>query len=316
MPVIDVTVSIVNTNNRQLLEQCLLSLEQTTQGLSMEVIVIDNASTDGSVEMIRTRFPHVEVIVNPERYGYSRCHNQALRHSQGSYVCICNEDLLFYPGALQKMVAFMDQHPHVGAVGPLLIYEDGQVQPECARRFPNLWTEFCEHAGLAKHFPRSKLLADAKMRYWDHRDTRPVDCLSGACMMVRRETLQDVGLMDERFFMYCEDVDWPYRMKKHGWEVCFLPEAKVLHYRDRTNRRLVGQMRIEVFRSQYLYFRKHCGLLYAGVYRMLMAVLAGAKVLFYTARQWIASNVEEQTGYRDKTRTHYEVLRWLLTNRC
>jgi len=257
---VDLTVSIVNTNNRELLRGCLRSVFESTDRISLEVYVVDNASDDGSIQMVNAKFPQVKLIENKRRLGFAENHNQVLWKSQGRYVCILNEDTLIHPNALEKMVDFMDKHHDVGAIGPQVLNDDGiTVQLECARDFPTLWTEFCRITALSKLFPQSKFLGGVLMSYWDHGDTREVDCLLGACMIVRREILNEVGLLDEQFFMYGEDVDWPYRIKKQGWKICFLAEARILHYGGQSKKGRTWEMTFDLRRGEFKFFRKHYG---------------------------------------------------------
>lgn len=311
----DLTVSIVNTNNRPLLKGCLESVFMNSPGISLEVYVVDNNSDDGSVEMVRSRFPQVKLIRNDEIDGFAANHNKVLRRSQGRYVCILNEDTLIYTRTFNKMIAFMDHHPDVGAIGPQILNGDGiTIQLECARRFPTLYSELCRNTGLTKWFPQSKLFGGVLMGYWDHNDTREVDSLSGACMMVRASTMREIGLLDERFFMYNEDDDWSYRIQKARWRVFFLHEAQILHYGGRTNEREPRKMGVETFRSQYMFFEKHHGSPYAWVYRLLIFFITLVKLLVFSAVSVVSRGSRQSTYSRDKISSHALVLKWVLTS--
>lgn len=277
---VDLTISIVNTNNRDFLKACLASIYETTQAVDFEIFVVDNCSIDSSAEMVQREFPEVHLLQNQRRLGYGANHNQVLHLVQGRYVGIFNEDIVLYTGALDRMVAFMDAHPDVGMVGPRILGQDGHVYTECARQFPSLWTELCDWTGLARLFPRSRLLSGMNMRYWDYNETRDVDCLLGACMVVRAETIREVGFLDERFVMYGEDIDWPYRMRQKGWRVVFLHTAEILHYKGQYKQQQPAELNVELFRGQYELFRKHRGAVYAGAYRVLMLFVALGKLLF------------------------------------
>lgn len=312
---VDLTISIVNTNNKALLEECLGSIFENTLTISIEVYVIDNASNDGSAEMVGARFPQVSLIKNERRKGYAANHNRALRKSKGRYACILNEDIVIYPKALDKMVDFMDRHPDVGAIGPQILCDDSvTIQLECARVFPTLWTEFCEKTNLSKSFPSSRVFRDTKIRYWPHNDTREVDCLLGACMIVRRETMEEVGLLDEDFFMYGEDVEWPYRIKKAGWKIVFLHEAQVLHYGGQTNQRRPRRMGIEAFNSQYKLFRKLNGRLYAQAYKGLMLLVTVGKILLFSGKFVMNRKQDARERCLEKIKSHGRVMKWIFTN--
>lgn len=312
---IDLTISIVNTNNKVLLEECLSSVFENTSTISVEVYVIDNASNDGSAEMVRTGFPQVSLIENESRKGYAQNHNQALRKSKGRFVCILNEDIVIYPNALDRMVEFMDRHPDVGAIGPQVLRGDGvTIQLECGRKFPTLWTEFCEKTTLSRAFPKSRIFGDSRMGYWNHDDTREVDCLLGACMMVRREAIKEVGLLDEQFFMYGEDVEWPHRIKRGGWKIIFFHNAQVLHYGAQTNKRQPRRMGVEAFNSRYKLFRKLYGWLYAQIYRGLIFLITVAKISVFIGKFIASKGGRERNLHREKIKLHELVIKWIFTN--
>jgi GT2 family glycosyltransferase len=305
---LDLTLSIVNSNHCALLRDCLRSIFDGTRLTRLQVIVVDHRSKDGSREMVRSEFPQVELIENDHEAGYSTNHNKALRQARGRYVGICNEDLRFYPGALDRLAAYMDGHPEVGSVGPRVLLPDGTVQLESGRRYPTLWSELCRITNLDRRFPQSRLFGGVNMGYWDHADTREVDCLTGACMIVRREIITQVGLMDEGFFMYGEDVDWPYRIRQAGWRIVYVAEAQVLHYGGQSNRRQPLRMTIEALRSQYRFFYKHYGSKYAAAYRLLVLGIEAGKQFVLLAR-WL---VTREPGARAALWRHAQVFRWFL----
>ena len=309
----DLTVSIINTNNRELLGGCLESIFTNSSGISLEVYVIDNNSHDGSVEMVSSRFPQVKVIKNDRIDGFAANHNKVLHRSQGRYVCILNEDTLICPHAFERMIAFMDQHPDVGAIGPQILHKDGGgVQLECARKFPTLFTEFCRNTGLTKLLPKSRIFGGVLMGYWDHNDTREVDCLSGACMIVRTSAMKEIGLLDERFFMYSEDDDWLYRLKKGGWRVFFLHRAHILHYGGQANMRQPRRMGVEAFKSRYIFFQKHRGNLYAWIYRLFIFFITLAKLLAFSVGLLVGKDPQRRGRYQEKITSHNCVLKWVL----
>jgi N-acetylglucosaminyl-diphospho-decaprenol L-rhamnosyltransferase len=252
----DLSVVIVNWNVRDLLRRCLHSVEESSKveapkRLSVQVIVVDNASTDGSVPMLRSEFPQIELIANEENLGFTRGNNQGLSISDGRCALLLNPDTEVLGHALGEMVAYMDMHPAVGALGPQLIYADGRVQSS-RRRFPGLDTAFLEGTFLQQSFPRSRVDRPED-------ETQEVDWLVGACLLMRRKTLDQVGPLDERFFMYSEEMDWCYRAKGQGWKVVYLPAARVIHHEGKSSEQVLPVRHIQFQRSKVLFFKKHRG---------------------------------------------------------
>ena len=206
----DLSIIIVNANNQRLLKECLQSIDKNTHKISFEIIISDNASTDGSQEMVKDDFPQVKLIENKENLGFAKANNQALKIYQGRYALLLNNDTLVKDSALDKMVEFMDQNQETGACGPKLLNTDGSTQ----------------HQGglLAK-------------RFWKAKDPRPVDFIIGAALLVRKEVIDKVGMMDENLFFYNEDLDWCLRIRKAGWKIFFLPQAEIIHYGGQSSKK-------------------------------------------------------------------------------
>jgi len=241
----DVSVIVVNWNTRALLERCLASVFETSGDLSLEVIVVDNASTDGSAAMVRERFPEARLIVNPENVGFARANNQGLRVSAGRYQLLLNSDTVVWPGALARMIAFMDEHPCVGVLGAELRNPDGSLQPSWAA-FPSLLSEICgRNFRVRRPYPGSEAFR--------------VDWVGGACLMVRREAADQVGLLDEAIFMYTEETDWCYRLARGGWEIVYLPGACVTHLGGGSSRNSSLRSLLALYASKMYFFRKHYG---------------------------------------------------------
>lgn len=257
---IKLSVIIVSWNVKKLLEQCLKSIFETLGSLETEIIVIDNNSSDGSVEMVKEKFPSVVLIENKRNSGYGTANNQGIRISKGKYILILNPDTIIFPDTLNELITFLDQNPKIGAVGPKILNSDGSVQFECARNFPTLLTEFFALTTLDKRFPKSRFFGKTLMSYWDHNDRREVNVISGACALIRKSVFNEAGLFDEDFFMYVEETDLFYRIKKNGWEVYFLPSAKIVHLWGKSAEQAGYLMAVEARRSVELFFRKHYGL--------------------------------------------------------
>jgi GT2 family glycosyltransferase len=241
----------------------LRSLRESGTTRSCEVLVVDNASADGTVGMLREEFPEVRVIANAENVGYSRAVNQAIRAASGRLLLILNPDIQVLPGSVDALARYMDEDPQTGIAGGKLLNPDGTLQYSC-RTFYTLATLLHRRTPIGKLFPNSRVVREHLMMDWDHDSVREVDWMLGACLMVRREAIRDVGLMDERFFMYFEDVDWCYRMKQHGWKVVYVPDARMMHVHRREsasggllNRRLLAHLN-----SMFRFFDKWNTILY------------------------------------------------------
>jgi N-acetylglucosaminyl-diphospho-decaprenol L-rhamnosyltransferase len=266
---VDLSIVIVSWNVRDLLRCCLQSLPDGLKSLSSEVFVVDNASSDGSAPMVRELFPTVILIENTENTGFTRANNQALARSGGRYVLLLNPDTEVTPASLAGMVAYMDATPGVGVVGPQMIYPEGAVQSS-RRRFPTLSTLFVESTAVQRLFPRSAMLRRFYMLDKPHDTTQEVDWLVGACLLVRREAMQAAGLLDEQFFMYCEEMDWCLRIKQKGWKVVYLPAARVIHYEARSSEQALPTQHIHFYSSRVAYVRKHFGSVQAQILRLYL----------------------------------------------
>lgn len=230
---------------------------------------MDNASADGSAALVRERFPHVRVIANTENRGFAAACNQGLRSAAGAALCLLNPDTELFPGALAALAAFLDSHPEVGVVGPTLLHSDGAYQ-HAAFRFPTLAMALLDFFPLHHQLLNSRLNGRFSFALYE----RPfaMDHPLGACMLVRREACADVGLLDEQFFMYCEEIDWCRRIKQAGWQIMHVPGARVVHHGGRSTQQVAGRMFVELHRSRFRLFAKHCSRRYQWAARGIVAV--------------------------------------------
>jgi GT2 family glycosyltransferase len=233
------------------------------------VIVVDNASSDGSVEMVREAFSEIHVIANDRNLGFTKGNNQGITLSDGRHVLLLNPDTELLGDALGEMVAYMDDHPTAGALGPQLLYPDRQVQSS-RRRFPDLRTAYVESTFLQSWFAQSGMLERYYVLDQSDEETQVVDWLVGACLLIRRETLEEVGLLDESYFMYSEELDWCYRAKKRGWEVVYLPTAQAIHHVGKSSEQVLPVRHIQFQRSKVLFFKKHHGRLRGEILRFFL----------------------------------------------
>lgn len=257
----DLLVVILNYATRDLLRDCLRSLE-TQRGLSFDVCVVDNASPDGSAEMVEREFTQVHLLRNPENNGFSAGNNLGLRSygwpqaGRSRYVMLLNPDTVVPEGALAAMVRCADEHPDVGVVGPRLLLPDGSLDKACRRSFPTPAVSFYRLSGLSRMFPRSPRFNRYNMEYLDERQSAEVDAVVGACMLVRGEALHQAGLLDETFFMYGEDLDWCLRIKQCGWRILYFPDVIVHHVKRAASRRS-AKAQYEFDRAMWLFYKKH-----------------------------------------------------------
>ncbi len=254
---LDVSVIIVNYKVRDLLRDCLRSLEHDLGRLRGEVWVVDNASGDGSVEMVRAEFPRVRLIANDRNRGYGAANNHAIRQAEGRYILVLNPDTKLPPGAIVDTIAEMEAHPDIGALGPKLVLADGTLDRACRRSFPSPEVAFYRLFGLAKLFPDHPRFARYNLLNVDEDTAIDVDSVVGAFMLVRREVVEQIGMFDEAFRLYGEDLDWAYRIKEAGWRVRYHPDVVVLHYkRQSTNQRSVYSIRA-FYEAMHIFYDKH-----------------------------------------------------------
>ena len=250
------SIIIVNYNVKYLLEQCLRSVQEATADIEAEVIVVDNASEDGSVGYLQPRFPEVHFIANTNNVGFAAANNQALRTCRGQYVLLLNPDTIVSQDTLHSACRFMQQHPDAGAIGVKMIDGHGAFLPESKRSFPTPWIAFCKLFGLARLFPYSRRFAAYSLPYLAADGIHKVDVLSGAFMLLRSEALQCIGLLDEAFFMYGEDIDLSYRMITAGYRNYYLP-LTILHYKGESTRYADPRYLDAFYDAMLIFYRKH-----------------------------------------------------------
>ncbi|MDH7486273.1 MAG: glycosyltransferase family 2 protein [Anaerolineae bacterium] len=280
---LDLGIVIVNYNTRDLLRECLKSVYANKGDFSYEVCVVDNCSADGSCRMVRAEFPQVHLIESPVNGGYAYANNLGLRHfgfgqrtpdaerrtpnpeprtpnaerrTPPCYALLLNPDTELPPTALADMLAFMDGHPDAGIAGPKLVRQDGSLDLACRRSFPSPEVSAYRMLGLSRLFPKSRRFGRYNLTCEDPDQLTEVDSVVGAFMMVRREAIEQAGLLDEAFFMYGEDLDWAYRIKQHGWRVWYNPAVTVLHIKEAASKHS-HRARVEFWRAMSIFYHKH-----------------------------------------------------------
>jgi len=275
----DVSVILVNYNGGQLIVQTLHSLFASTDPhLALEVFVVDNGSTDNSVSEIRQRFPDVKIIANATNVGFARANNQAINLSRGRYLLLLNPDTVVRPAAVDHVVHFMDAHPQVGICGPKVLLPNGKLDGACRRTFKTPSTYLYHGLGLSRIFTGSPTLGRYYLSYLDPDMLTEVDSVTGAFLMIRRETVDTIGLLDESFFMYCEDEDWCFRAKRAGWKVVYNPQAEIVHHKGSSSRRRKVAMIWEWHKSVCRFHRKNLATSYSRLGNAVVYALIGLRL--------------------------------------
>lgn len=261
---VDLSVVILNYNTKELTRTCLTTLLASRLGkYAMEVIVCDNGSEDGSADMIAEEFPHVALIKNGKNLGFAAGNNPGIRKAKGRFVLLLNTDTEMPPDTLRVMIDFMDSNPDAGAATCKLLLPNGAMDPACHRGFPTPWVSFTYLLKLEKLFPKTKLFGEYHQGYKDLATIHEVDCIVGAFFMVRREVIREVGLLDEDYFMYGEDIDWAYRIRTAGWKIMYNPTVTMLHKKKQSGRaNILAKRRV----TTEIYFHKYNWLFYTKNY--------------------------------------------------
>ena len=251
------SIVIVNYNTRKLLRSCLASIYAGANGRPFDVRVVDNNSRDDSVGMVRSEFPKVKVTENKSNVGFSKANNAVIAQTDADYILLLNPDTLVLGDAIDRVVKYLEGHPEVGICGCKVLNTDRTLQLACRRSIPTPKVAFFRLSGLSKLFPNSKAIARYNLTYEDPETTHEVDAVSGAFLMIRRQAIEDIGLLDERFFMYGEELDWCLRAKRAGWAVMYYPEAEIIHYKGESTKYNSRKAALEFYRAMYLFHKKH-----------------------------------------------------------
>jgi N-acetylglucosaminyl-diphospho-decaprenol L-rhamnosyltransferase len=268
------SIIIVSWNTAQLLDNCLSSILANPPTLPFETWVVDNASTDDSPRMVCEKYPQVHLVENRENVGFARANNQAIQNCTGNYILLLNPDTLVAPGALQALIDFLDKHPEAGAVGARIIRPNGTLQisshprPTLSRE---LWRLF--------HLDTLSPYAMYPLAKWETNQPQEVDILAGACLLVRKEVLEQIGYLDEDFFMYAEEIDLCHRMQRAGWRLYWTPQAEVVHLGGQSTQQVPTEMFLNLYGSNIKYFRKHYGLVTAQVYKLILCIAAVSRLI-------------------------------------
>ncbi len=283
------SIVIVSWNTKDLLEACLRSVYAYPLEQPFEVWVVDNQSKDDTVAMVRSQFPQVELIASEENLGFAGGNNRAIPHCQGEYILLLNPDTELKPDALNALVAFMDAHPEAGAAGSRLLNADGTLQPSCHPR-PTLSREFWRMFYLDAVVPYGSY----DMSKWQLDQPREVDVLMGASLLLRKSVLDKVGLLDEGYFMYSEEVDLCFRLQKAGWRLFWVPQSQVVHYWGQSAKQVLAEMFLQLYRGKLRFFRKHYGWLTVMLYKVVLG-LAALLRLALAPLVWLRKSEESES---------------------
>jgi GT2 family glycosyltransferase len=257
MSSVQLSVIIVSYNVKYFLRQCLQSVERALEGIAGEVWVVDNASVDGSLEMVKTEFPWVNLIANDTNVGFAKANNQAIRRSRGEYILLLNPDTIVQEDTFHKVLAFFKEHPEAGAVGVKIIDGNGRFAYDSRRDFPSGWNIFTKITGLYRLWPKSKLFGGYHLTYLPEDRITPVPVLLGAFMCIPRKVLDEVGLLDERFFMYAEDIDLCYRIAQAGYTNYYLPTTQIIHFKGESTKLHSLSYVLAFYKASLQFIQKH-----------------------------------------------------------
>jgi len=253
----DLTIVIVNYNVKEFLEQAIISIKKSCKHIEYELFVVDNASNDGSVDLIRKKYPEVKLIANSENKGFSTANNQAIKQAQGEYILLINPDTIVQEDTFSVLLNFFKNHPECGMVGCKILNPDGSLQLACRRSFPTPWIAFTKIIGLSKLFPNSKIFGRYNLTYLNPDATYEVEAISGSFMFFRQQIINEIGYLDESFFMYGEDLDWCFRIRESGWKIYYLPETKIIHFKGESSKKSDIDLIIQFYRAMKLFVEKH-----------------------------------------------------------
>ncbi|MBI2430668.1 MAG: glycosyltransferase family 2 protein [Candidatus Levybacteria bacterium] len=289
---IKLSIIIVSYNTKDILQACLESVYRNLPKDATEVIVVDNASTDGSVEMVEKEFPKVIAIENKENVGFSKANNIGLKKAEGKYILFLNSDTVVCKNTLDEMIVFMDSYPHAGAATCRVELANGRLDDASHRGFPTPWNAFCHFSGLSRIFPKSRIFAGYSMGWEDLSKIHEIDACAGAFIIVRRIAGEEVNWWDEDFFWYGDDLDFCYRLKEKGWKIYFVPTISIMHYKgvssgikeisehlttaDKDTKRRATEARFEAMK---IFYKKHYQKKYPKFFTWL--VLKGVDLLYY-----------------------------------
>lgn len=303
---VKISVIIVNWNTKQLVLDCINSIKKYTK-INTEIIVVDNASTDKSVEAIRVNHPDVLLIQNDKNLGFSRANNIGIKKSQGEYIALINSDVLFINDTLDILYNAINKNKNIGVIVPKLLNKDMSFQPSC-REFPRLWNNFCQAFLLHRLFPKSSFIKESFIKNFDYNKTQSVNVVCGCFMLVRKEVIDQVGLLDEDFYFYGEDVEWCKRIKDGGWSIIYNPVVEIIHLGGASTSVDPIKFWIKLYNAQFLYWKKQRKLFFLLYSIKLIHVII--RIILYSFKMFKRPVVKDD---QLKLRGYLYILKYLLT---
>lgn len=294
----DLSIVIVNWNTKDLLRQCLQSIYSNPPEREFDIWVVDNASSDGSTRMVQEHFPNVNLINNPHNIGFGQANNLALNRCQGSFVFLLNPDTEVFPGTIDCLLDFMAFNPAAGVAGPQLLFPDGSLQTSCYP-YPTLSREFWR----LLHLDRLRAYGVYDQQQWDLSQSRQVDVIQGAAFLVRKIVLDQVGYFDPDYFMYTEEVDLCFRVHQAGWELFWVPFAKVIHHEGQSTKQTPVAMFLQLYKSKLTFIRKHYGRFAGVIYKLVLAVVTLPRLLLFPL-----SKMNRRSNQRVLANNYYQLL--------
>lgn len=305
----DLSIVIVNWNAKDYLVKCLESLFNQDIIGNFEIIVVDNASTDGSISAVQEKFPSVKLISNDNNLGFAKANNIGIKQSSGDYICLVNSDIVLLKDCIGNMIDYMNRYTKIGMLGPRILNPDMTMQPSCMG-FPTLWNIFCRFMALDTLFPTSELFGGRLMRYFAHDAIRNAQVLNGCLLMVRRKALEEVGLLDEAFFIYGEDVDWCKRFGNTKWDTVFYPHAEAIHYGGASSSNAPIKFYIEMQRADLQYWIKHHAVPKSIVYALISELHQLLRFIGYTVQFICVPSMREKSLF--KVKRSFACLIWFM----
>jgi GT2 family glycosyltransferase len=310
LSLIAVSIVVVTWNSKRFVDECFGSIRQDTCGLSAEIIAVDNASSDGTADLIAAHFPEVKLVRSRTNLGFPAANVAAIEMSRGRHIALVNPDAWVLPGCFRKLMDYMEANPRIGVLGPKMLNPDGSMQPSCFRA-PSVWNEWCRALALDRTaLNRLPLFGGRLMFDFAHDRTRDVDALNGCFLLVRRAAMEQVGLIDADYFMYGDDIDWCLRFRKAGWRVVFYPEAQAVHYGGGASARVPVSSYLEMQKANLQYWKKHHSRPGQWAYLASMWLHDSIRYLAYSAAALLGDSWRARVGL--KAQRSRASLRWLL----
>ena len=310
---IDLSIIIINWNTKDLLLACLGSLSQQQINYKTEIIVVDNASSDGSPEIVNKNYQHVKLIRNDMNLGFGKANNIGIKQSRGRYVCLLNSDVRVLPGCMESLINFMDQNKSIGISSPKILAPDMIMQSTC-RKLPSLWNNICELLYLNKLFPKSEMFSSEHMDFFDHKTVRHVEGLAGCCLIIRKAALDQVGLFDERFFIYFEETDLCKRFRQAGWDIVFSPDAVVIHHHAASSSKDPVRFHIEFIKSQMQYWEKNHSKTAVIIFMFILLIHHGTRLILRSI-SYIFTAPAKRIQMTQQLSKHYLCLKLIITGK-